>query len=188
MRRKARLIACVLALGLSLGGWPALAGDGRFDPLLNSRLFSQLEESGAWDVSVSETMLSYNCRQCGGEVRVTLEIVMPYAAGGFGTSVQRYLAERKAWCADLARRFLGRCTGFSVNRWHLTLEGFKASHEIGDWSVTELVFFYHNNRYFGPASGPELIRGTMTLESGATPPDGTTSLLHAQMARLTAFY
>lgn len=186
--RRERLIACLLVASFSLGGWPALAGGGRFDPLLNSRLFSQLEESGAWDVSVSETMLSYNCRDCGGEVRVTLEVVAPYDPGGFGTSVQRYLAEREAWCADLARRFLGRCSGLSVNRWHLTLKGFKASHEIGGRSVTELVFFYHNNRYFGLVSGPELIRGTMTLEDGATPPDGTTSLLHAQMARLTAFY
>jgi hypothetical protein len=165
----------------------AFANDNRLDPLLDSRLFSDFEERGEWQVTLSDSKIHYECLKCTNKVTANIEIITPYDVDGYTNYRDRYLAERTSFCAKIAQEFRGRCIGTDKTGWRVALDGFRSTHEFDDQLVTEIVFFYRN-RYFGPVQGSELIKATIKSAKDAAVPEGTAEMLRWHMARLTTLY
>lgn len=166
----------------------AFADDSRFDPLLDARDISNLEERGEWKVTASDSSVYYECLKCVSEVTATLAVIAPYNIENYTSYHDKYLAERASFCAEIVQEFRGRCIGNRKTGWRVgLLKGFRSTHEIDDHLVTEIVFFYQN-RYFGPVRSPELIKVTIKSSRGATIPEDVTEMLRMHMARLTTAY
>lgn len=183
-----RLLKLTTALLLFSVASPVYAVEDRLKPLMNSHLIVRLEEEGTWQVSTQGSSVRYDCLACTDDVSAELEVVAPYTAGKYASPAERYLTERKAFCADIVVHNQGRCLATEKTGWRADLlTGFHSIHEIDGKSVTEIVFFY-NNRNWGASRGPEIIRGTIYTERNAAVPDGFSELLLHHMAKLTAFY
>jgi hypothetical protein len=175
--------AAALLLFVLSGLWaaaPVSARDNQFSLLTGSTLFKHMKESGDWDITVLPEAIEYVCLTCEGPVVARLERAVPYGPGDYGSASQRYLAERKEFCANLVADRDGRCVSHRTIRWSMVLHGFRFQYEIGHEEVTEMVFFY-----------PEYDVGQVKLvtvihgEKGVRLPD---FLLKAHMARMTPFY
>ncbi|MDE4146428.1 MAG: hypothetical protein P1U91_08110 [Pseudophaeobacter sp. bin_em_oilr2.035] len=161
----------------------AWASEDRFARLTNSGLLERAEERGSWDVTVLPNAIEYACLVCDGEVTARLEIVAPYDAGGHSSVRQRYLAERKQFCSELAASRDGRCVSFRDFRGRGPLHWFQSVDETDAGRVIHISLF---NREVGYE--PELIQTTIHVGESATFPPQMTGLFRHHMARLTVWF
>jgi hypothetical protein len=162
---------------------PAHAEEDRFSRLTGSSLFKRMEALGDWEIAVLPEAVEYSCLTCKGSVVARLEIVAPYAPGAHRSVRQRYLAERRQFCADLVALRQGRCVSFKKTRWNIVLRGFVSEHETASESVTEIVLFYWE---YGLER--EKIMTTIRAEKGANVPRQSSPPFMAHMARLTFLF
>lgn len=170
----------VFALSSLWAAAPVYARDDQFSRLTGSALFKRTKESDDWDITVLPEAIEYVCLTCDGPVVARLERAVPYGPGDHGSAVQRYLAERKQFCATLVAARDGRCVSHREIGWSMVLHGFSFQYELGHEEVTEMVFFYPDYD-LGQVKLVTMIHG----EKGGRLPE---SFLKAHMARLTPFY
>ena len=170
----------LLALSFPWAAAPLYARDDQFSRLTGSALFKRTKESDDWDITVLPEAIEYVCLTCGGPVVARLERAVPYGPGDHGSAAQRYLAERKQFCATLVASRDGRCVSHREIGWRMVLHGFSFQYELGHEEVTEMVFFYPDYD-LGQVKLVTVIRG----QKGARLPE---SFLKAHMARMTPFF
>ncbi len=161
----------------------AWASDNRFARLTKSGLLDRAEERGGWDVTVLPNAIEYTCLVCDGEVTARLEIVAPYDAGGHASVRQRYVAERKQFCSELAASQDGRCVSFKDFSGRGPLHWFHAAHET-DTSRTFCISLFNQ----GNSGEPELIQTTIRAGEGASSPLQLSGFFMHHMARLTLWF
>jgi hypothetical protein len=180
-----RLLAAAALAGLAQ---PAAAESSRMSRLADSNLLALLTKDGDWEVMVHGTGIEYTCVQCNGAVHARLEVIAPFFTADYNTYRERYLAERKLACADLVVENAGRCIGTRETSMRgSALKGFHSIHEVNGQTVVEITFLYHNG-YFGPVTGPELIKTTIIADSADAIPSHLVETLRGHMARLTVFW
>lgn len=164
---------------------PHLAGasEDRFARLTNSGLLERAEEQGGWDVTVLPNAIEYACLDCEGEVTARMEIFTPYDAGGHASVRQRYVAERKQFCSELAASRDGRCVSFRDFRGRGPLHWFHATHET-DTGRTFCISLLNQ----GFSGEPELIQMTIRAGEGARSPLQLSGFFMHHMARLTLWF
>ncbi|MEP4035319.1 hypothetical protein [Pseudophaeobacter sp.] len=170
----------LFALSFSWAAAPLYARDDQFSRLTGSALFKRMKESGDWEITVLPEAIEYLCLTCGGPVVARLERAVPYDPSDFGSVSERYLAERKQFCATLVAARDGRCASHREIGWSMDLHGFRFEYELGHEEVTEMVFFYLEHDV-GLVKLVTVIRG----EKGARLPE---TPLKAHMARMTPFF
>jgi len=152
------------------------------DWLAESYLIENLKRDGTWEVQFGAARADYRCLTCDGEIEVSIEVIASYTAGDFATLGQRYLAERRQFCAELVRQQAGRCLGTAPTRYR-ALKGFHSAQELAGRHVSEIVFFNHDREH-----GRELIRGRISMDAGTEPAGNLIEMFRYHMARLTLFY
>lgn len=182
LRQTVVFVSFVVAVSC-LPSQPAHAGEDRFSRLTGSYLFKLMEANDDWDIAVLPEAVVYSCLTCEGSVVARLEIVAPYAPDMHATVEQRYLAERRQFCADLVAAREGRCVSTEVTSWNHPLGGFLSEHETASESVTEIVLFYWE---YGLER--EKIMTTIRVEKGANVPRQSSPPFMAHMARLTFLF
>lgn len=104
-----RYLTAIIAIVSVWSASSVLADEGRLDQLIGFSLILNLEKDGVWQISNTATRVEYDCLECIGEVSAKLEIIAPYTAEKYGSLELRYLADRKAFCAQLVVQSSGRC-------------------------------------------------------------------------------
>ncbi len=127
IRQTVVFVSFVVAV-FCLPSQPAHAEEDRFSRLTGSGLLQRMEASDDWDIAVLPEAIEYSCLSCEGSVVARLEIVAPYDPGGHKSVKQRYLAERRQFCADLVASREGRCVSSKETGWR-GLRGFLSVHE-----------------------------------------------------------
>ncbi|GLQ27364.1 hypothetical protein [Sulfitobacter pacificus] len=164
------------------------ADDGRFSPLIGSGILERMETARVWEIEILSSGIKYKCLKCDGNVDAMIEVIAPYAPEKYTSIAQRYLAERKLFCAHLVIQGNGRCVETrSIGYRAGLLRGFESTHETSNQRSVEMVFFYRN-LYFAGNSGPELIRTSVMIDNGATLPNDALETFYWHMAKLTAFW
>lgn len=181
--RQAVVFFSFIVAVLCMPSQPAHAEEDRFSRLTRSSLFKRMEASDDWGIAVLPEAVEYSCLTCEGSVVARLEVVVPYDPGEHKSVEQRYLAERRQFCADLVAAREGRCVSTEVTSWNHPLGGFLSEHETASERVTEIVYFYSEHR-----SEREKITTTIRVEKGAGLWRQSSPPFKAHMARLTFFY
>ncbi|UWQ79599.1 hypothetical protein K3725_00900 [Leisingera sp. S132] len=161
-----------------------IASEGRISGLAASPLLQRMAEKGEWEARVSSEAIHYTCLTCVGRVKARLEVLAPYGTGSHASVWQRYLAERKQFCADLAASREGRCVSTEAKKLRGgALTGFRSVHETDAYRVISIGLFYHE---YG--SGPELIHTTIQMDRGVELEHDPSSMFLHHMARPTIWY
>ncbi len=179
-----KLLFRLMAFASVFSTQSSLAEGTRFNRLAGSHLIANLENEETWSAEFSVSGVKYTCLECAFPVTAFLESITPYASEHYRSLSDRYLSERKIFCADLVINGPGRCLGTRPARMRGgALSGFVSKQDIASRREIEIVFFYHEREF-----GPELIRTKIMLEDGATLPNDASGMFREHMAKLTVFW
>lgn len=188
MRRQyiARKSVALAVLAAALLQLPqiVIASEGRLSRLAASPLLQHMTERGDWIARVSTEAINYTCLTCEGPVKAKLEVFAPYGPGSHVSVWQRYLAERKQFCADLVASREGHCVSTEPKKLRGgALTGFRSIHETDVLRVISIGLFYN-----GYGSGPELIHTTIQMGNGVELEQDPRSMFLEHMAWPTVWY
>ena len=177
--RLARIVVSGL-IGLGLAG-PVRAEMPLMERLLSWPQLEMLPAPDGWLRSYQAGIMTYTCTDCAGETVARLEVSRD-TARQFGTTAQRFVAERKFYCKELVQQRRGRCASF--------LKTIRSGFTV--FAVTdEMDGFWHQNYvilYAESGAGQVKIRMRSYADTSTILSERAFENFHADPLRLTLFW
>lgn len=176
-------LAVIAATVMLLITAPGFASDPRLSRPVDSYLIENLRRTGEWSVKSFPSKIEYSCLKCDGAVHVTIEIISPYTAANHGSLLDRYLSDRRKYCATLAQLGKGRCIKTLNRRWRGVLQGFESETKLSDRKTIEIAYIYSERKF-----DPGLLKATISVQNGAKFKFSLIELFEFHLLKLTLLW